>query len=562
MAEGSKGITLHSGERKLEQSTSDYYHVLGKTGNILSVLPDFDTAWKTITEYLGQAIAWERAEVMIFLSELDSFELYALQTTYPSILLNRDTLIPRKGSACGWVYDNRDISVRCNIYHDQQFIEDSSYAKEGLKRLINIPLLVRDSCLGTLNIGTFESDYPKAGDLDFLRQLSFQLAMAIDNVLAHEQISRLRSKRAIETQQIQPNENGRRAPGRMIGSSKALKKVLNLAESVAPTDTTVLLTGETGTGKELLAQYIHDLSSRKTGPFVRVNCAGLPAGLVESELFGHERGAFTGADHRKQGKFELAHKGTLFLDEIGELPPEAQAKLLRVLQDGLVDRVGGKELIPVDVRIIAATNSDLRESINTLRFRPDLYFRLHVFPITLPPLRDRISDIPLLANFFLEYYCSKFQRTCQQIAPESLERLFQYSWPGNIRELQNVIERATILSNREFLHIDDILFSSPQESQPEVSGHNLKDLEKKKILEALEKTDWQIDGNQGAAKLLGLHHSTLRSRLKKLGIQRPRPALKNTEKALTVIPSCLTDWMWNFEPAIPYLDYFFFTLQV
>ncbi len=546
----------------MERSVIDYYTVLGKIGKILCVIPDFDAGWKTITEYFGQAIAWDRAEVMIYLSELDSFELYSLQTTYSKVILSRDSLIPRKGSACGWVFDNGEINVRRDISHHEPFSEDSSYAKEGLKRIINIPLLVRGSCLGTLNIGTFESGDPSANDLDFLRQLSCQLAMAIDNVLAHDQITRLRKKRAVETQQTKPDLKGRRSPGTMIGSSKILMKAINLAESVAPTDTTVLLTGETGTGKELMAQYIHDLSSRRAGPFVRVNCAGFPSGLVESELFGHERGSFTGAEHRKQGKFELAHKGTLFLDEIGELPADAQAKLLRVLQDGLVDRVGGTELIPVDVRIIAATNSDLRESIRTLRFRPDLYFRLHVFPISLPSLRDRMSDIPLLANHFLKYYGSKFQRPCKQIASDSLERLIGYSWPGNIRELQNVIERATILSNSEFLQIDDLLFNSPQPSQQVVSELNLKDLEKIKILEALEKTDWQIDGTQGAAKLLGLNNSTLRSRLKKLGIKRPTPPNKNPNGAYSFIPSCFSEWTLNIESSIPYFDYFFYTFQI
>ena len=546
----------------MERSIRNFYNVLGKINSILNLLPDFDKCWKAITDHLGEAFSWDRAEVMIFLSELDSFQLYAVRTTYSKVILNRDALIPRKGSASGWVFDNRELHIRGDISQRELFIEDSSYAKEGLKRIINIPLLVRDSCLGTLNIGTLEAGTLSEEDLDFFKHFSLQLAMAIDNVLAHDQITQFRSKRALETQTVKPNLKDRTPVGTMVGSSKAIKKVINLAESVASTDSTVLLTGETGTGKELLAQYIHDLSARKTHPFVRVNCAGIPAGLVESELFGHERGAFTGAEHRKPGKFELAHKGTLFLDEIGELPAEAQAKLLRVLQDGLVDRVGGTESIPVNVRIIAATNSNLSEAIHASRFRADLYFRLHVFPISLPPLRDRMSDIPLLALHFMEHYRSKFQRSCQEIDPDSIERLIQYHWPGNIRELQNVIERATILSNSAFLHIDDLVLTLPQHSPREQTGHNLKDLERTKILEALERKDWQIDGNQGAAQLLGLHPSTLRSRLKKLGIRRPNSNHKNPESVLTVAPSWATDWMWNFEPAIPYLDYFFFTLQV
>ena len=505
----------------MKRSVQEYYSVLGKVSKILSVLPAFDTCWKSITSHLNEAIAWDRIDVMIFLSELDSFQMYALETKFSNVVLKRDALFPRKGSASGWVFDNKEIHVRQNIQNHQEFTEDYSYAKEGLKRIINIPLLVRDACLGTLNIGSLETHTLPAEDLDFLKQLSTQLAMAIDNVLINEEITQLRSKLALKTQHVHPKQKKPRSNEAMVGTSKALRHVQNLADAVAPTDSTVLLTGETGTGKELLARHIHDRSPRKTGPFVQVNCAGLPAGLVESELFGHERGAFTGAEQRKPGKFELAHKGTLFLDEIGEMSETAQAKLLRVLQDGLVHRVGGTESIPVDVRIIAATNSDLRESIHAFRFRSDLYYRLHVFPISLPPLRDRMSDIPDLAIHFLNHYCSKFQRPCNQITPESLERLLQYSWPGNIRELQNVIERACILSNSEFLQIDDSLFGPTQQSEVELSGNNLKDLERKKILEALEKMDWQIDGNLGAAKSLGLHPSTLRSRLKKLGIHRP-----------------------------------------
>ena len=514
-------LILNAGVLRFKRSALDYYTVLGKISNILSVLPDFETCWKSITDHLNDAISWERAEVVIFLSELDSFQVYVMESKSSNIVLKQDSLIPHKGSGSGWVCDNRDIHVRKDIQTCQEFFEDYSYHKEGIGRLINIPLLVRDTCLGSLNIGSLESGDPTAEELNFLRHLATQLAMALDNVLAHEQLTRLRRQLTLDSQHLRKISKNTQTSGVMVGRSKALRQVQCLAESVAPTDATVLLTGETGTGKELLARYIHDLSPRKIGKFVRINCAGLPAGLVESELFGHERGSFTGAEQQKPGKFELAHKGTLFLDEIGEMPPEAQAKLLRVLQDGHVDRVGGTESIPVDVRIIAATNSDLTESIGASKFRADLYYRLHVFPISLPPLRDRQGDIPVLARHFMEQYRAKFQRSCEEIDQDSIERLNQYPWPGNIRELQNVIERATILSNTSVLHIDDLLLCSHQESYPKILGHNLKDLERKKTLEVLEQADWQIDGIHGAAKLLGLHPSTLRSRLKKLGIRRP-----------------------------------------
>ena len=507
----------------MERTTGDYYEVLGKLSNILSLLPDFETCWKTISAHLEQAISWERAEVMIFLGELDSFQLYAMETKSSRVALKRDALIPRKGSGSGWVLDNRELHIRKDIQTHQEFIEDYSYAKEGIRRVINIPLLIRDSCLGSFNICSLEVGDPPREEIPFLRQVATQLAMAIDNILAYEQIARLRKQ--LTPQKSKPIQKPKATlPDQiMVGTSTALSKVQTLAQSVAPTNSTVLLTGETGTGKELLARYIHDLSPRKNSKFVRVNCAGLPAGLVESELFGHERGSFTGAEQQKAGKFELAHNGTLFLDEIGEMPAEAQAKLLRVLQDGHVDRVGGTESIPVDVRIIAATNADLSDSIVSSRFRSDLYYRLHVFPISLPPLRDRREDISVLAHHFMEYYASIFQRSCQCIDAHSLERLLEYHWPGNIRELQNVIERATILSNADVLHIDDPLTSVDHTEQREINGHNLKNIEREKILDALDQTAWRIDGNYGAAKLLGLHPSTLRSRLKKLGVGRPSP---------------------------------------
>jgi formate hydrogenlyase transcriptional activator len=295
--------------------------------------------------------------------------------------------------------------------------------------------------------------------------------------------------------------------------------VLDLAQAVAPTTTSVLIMGETGTGKELLARLLHELSPRKFKPFVRVNCAALPSGLVESELFGHEKGAFTGAENGRPGKFELANGGTLFLDEIGEMPIEAQAKLLRVLQDGIVERVGSVEGKDVDVRIIAATNTDLSKAIAEGRFRSDLYYRLHVFPIVVPPLRDRLHDIPLLVRHFMEKNRLQFRRNCQDIDERSMDMLIQYPWPGNVRELKNVIERAMILSHSSVVHVDDSLLRSPDDEEV-MPPTQLKDLERVKIQQALTACDWRIDGPLGAAKHLGLNPSTLRSRLKKLGIKR------------------------------------------
>jgi formate hydrogenlyase transcriptional activator len=307
----------------------------------------------------------------------------------------------------------------------------------------------------------------------------------------------------------------------VVGESPAFRRVLDLARAVAPTATTVLLLGETGTGKEVLAETIHNLSPRNRKPFIRVNCAALPSGLIESELFGHERGAFTGADQRRAGRFELADGGTLFLDEIGEMPMDTQAKLLRVLQDGLVDRVGGTKPLPVDVRVIAATNSDLPAAIQAGTFRQDLFYRLHIFPIALPALRDRREDIPRLSQYFLEQIGDKLKRNHLAFDAQSLSRLMDYHWPGNVRELQNVIERAVILSQSSRIRVDEILLPAKMSAPPPNATLELAHLQRDHIIKVLDQTSWRIYGAHGAAQLLGLNPETLRSRLRKLGIRRP-----------------------------------------
>ena len=499
----------------------NYYQALSKVTKILSLGLDLESCLKAIVTHIDDVVSWDKAEITLFLSELDSFQFYAVEAKFPNPLLRADSLIHRKGSGIGWVYENRVPHIRSHLQQEQAFVEDYSYCKEGLARIVNLPMLIGDKCLGTFNVGSVEAGEPSEEEVVFLTQIAAILGLLVDNELAYDQVDdpvkgfkREASEHTKEVKQMPDSTGG------MVGQSKALKKIQSLGQSVAHTDSTVLITGETGTGKELLARYIHDLSPRRHRSFVAINCAGLPAGLVESELFGHERGAFTGADELKLGRFELANGGTLFLDEIGEMPQSAQAKLLRVLQDGQVDRIGGKESIPVDVRIISATNSDLQGAVADNRFRTDLFYRLHVFPIALPPLRDRPTDIPLLAQYFLERFCAKFNLPCKQIGPDSVERLMQYSWPGNVREVQNVIQRAAILSESSVLHIEDSHFGSQESLASPETGYTLRDMEKQKILEALEQTNWRIDGQHGAAKLVGLNASTFRSRLKKLGIQR------------------------------------------
>jgi formate hydrogenlyase transcriptional activator len=495
------------------------YRALLAVTNVLNSQRDTDSLWHAIAEQIGKVLPWERAGVTLYHPPTDSFRFYAVETSMPNRVLQRDAVIPKAGSAVGWVYDHRAIHVRPDLEKEKVFLEDQYYLQEGLGRMINLPLLVGESCIGTLNIGSVERGEPTPGHLEFLQMIATQIAYAIDHVQAYEQIDRLRHQLARENEYLVEELKLTHNFGAMVGVSPAVRVALAQAEAVGPTATTVLVTGETGTGKELMARAIHELSSRRNKPLVRVNCAALPMGLVESELFGHERGAFTGADQRRLGRFELANGGTLFLDEIGEMPLEVQAKLLRVLEDGMVDRVGGTRSIPVDVRVIAATNIDLVAAVSEGAFRSDLFYRLNVFPIVLPPLRDRREDIPLLVRHFLEGYRRKFKRPVLELSDESLDRLMNYTWPGNVRELQNVIERAVILAQSPIVVVEPqfLMTATPVNH----SSSALTDIERRHITQILESVQWRIHGQRGAAAQLGMNPSTLRSRMKKLGICRP-----------------------------------------
>ncbi len=305
----------------------------------------------------------------------------------------------------------------------------------------------------------------------------------------------------------------------IVGKSSGMRQVFKSVSQVAGTDATVLITGETGTGKELIARAVHNLSDRKNKILATVNCAALPAGLIESELFGHEKGAFTGALTRKIGRFEMAHEGTIFLDEIGDMPFELQAKLLRVLQDGVFERVGG-ESVTVDVRVIAATNRDLQKDADEQRFRPDLFYRLNVFPIKIPPLRDRKEDTRLLAPHFAVNYATKMGKQIDAIPETVIDALMAYSWPGNVRELQNVIERAVIISRGRELELGDWP-PAPSQGGRDPQKLTLEEIERKHILQVLAQTEWQVSGEHGAAAILGMKRTTLESRMKKLAIRRP-----------------------------------------
>ena len=352
-----------------------------------------------------------------------------------------------------------------------------------------------------------------------MQHIGRQVAIATENALAFEEINELRRHMEDEKVYLEEEIRSEYRFDEIVGSGPALRGVLQQIQTAAPTDSSILIQGETGTGKELVARAIHRLSSRANATFVKLNCAAIPAGLIESELLGHEKGAFTGAVGQRIGRFELAHKGTLFLDEIGELPLEMQPKLLRVLQDGQFERLGGTRTIHSDFRLVAATNRDLRDMVAHQQFRADLFYRVNVFPITLPSLRERREDIPTLVRYFVQEFSTRMRKNIESIPAEVMETLVNYSWPGNIRELRNIIERSVILTSGKRLAIpkDDLRESRSPAPSPVIT---MEDAERRHIMDALDASNWVVGGPGGAASMLGLKRSTLQSRMQKLGIMR------------------------------------------
>ena len=358
----------------------------------------------------------------------------------------------------------------------------------------------------------------KALQCGFFRDITEKKETEANLRKALDEVTTFKKKLEIENKFLKKEIKLNSDFGEIIGQSKALKEVLKKVEQVAETDVNVMILGETGTGKELIARALHNLGNRKNGAFVPVNCASLPSGLIESELFGYEKGAFTGANSCKVGRFELADKGTLFLDEITEIPVEVQSKLLRVLQENEFERLGGLKLIKVDTHLITATNKDPFELVEQGFFREDLYYRLNVFPIVVPPLRERKEDIPLLVKFFIEKISLKLGKKIDHVPEKTITQLTNYSWPGNIRELRNIIERAIILSNNNKLVVDECFASLAKKKN---SVTNIFEKEKQHIITILEQTNWKVSGKSGAAELLGLKPTTLEARMKKLSINRP-----------------------------------------
>jgi formate hydrogenlyase transcriptional activator len=392
---------------------------------------------------------------------------------------------------------------------------------EGLKTGCFVPLVSRNRCIGLLGLGRREENAFSQADIGFLTQVATQIAIGVENALEYEQITEARDRLAEQTFYLENEIRLEHNFEEIIGNSQRLKAVLESVRIVAPADSTVLIQGETGTGKEVIARAIHNLSSRKDQAFVKVNCAAIPLGLLESELFGHERGSFTGAIAQRIGRFELAHKGTLFLDEVGDIPLELQPKLLRVLQEQEFERLGSTRTQRVDVRVLAATNTSLTQMVAEKKFRSDLYYRLKVFPIDVPPLRERRDDIPLLVRYFANKFARRMGKQIESIPNETMDALSRYSWPGNIRELQNLMERAALLSSGPSLRVPlaDIL----NDSSPGAAGggNALEQAEREQIIRALCESNWVVGGAQGAATRLGLKRTSLAYKIQKFGISRP-----------------------------------------
>jgi formate hydrogenlyase transcriptional activator len=410
---------------------------------------------------------------------------------------------------------------------------DPLASAEGLKSLYHLPLISRERVLGVLSLASSVENAFAEGDAAFLVQVANQIALAVENAIAYGEIASLKDKLAQEVIYLQDEIRTELKFEEIVGASAALRRVLAEVETVAPTDSTVLIYGETGTGKELIARAIHNLSSRQSSAFVKLNCAAIPTGLLESEMFGHEKGAFTGAIAQRVGRFELANRGTVFLDEIGEIPLELQPKLLRVLQEREFERLGSTRTLRTDARLIAATNRDLTAMVEDQKFRTDLYYRLNVFPVRVPALRERREDIPMLVRHFVQQFSRRMNRSVETIPSETMNTLVRYDWPGNIRELQNVIERAVIVSTGPVLKVslDDLRNRVPSAeassggSESKDAGKMrgvLEDAERKQILAALKQAHWVVAGPKGAAALLDMKRSTLQAHMQRLGIRVSR----------------------------------------
>ena len=497
----------------------DRLRVLLEVNNAVVSRLDLHDLVAAIAASLRRVIHHEYTSLALYEPETNEMRVMALDFPQGKGLIHEEMVVPLDGSIAGKAFRNRQPVVLDRAAMDE-FSSPISYLMrdEGVRSVVSVPLITHNRVLGTISLASLRDTAFQQGDVDLLFQVSGQVAIAVENALAFQEIAKLKNKLAQEKLYLEDEIRSEMNFDEIVGEGSALRAILKQVETVAPTDSTVLITGETGTGKELIARAIHNLSPRRERTFVKVNCAAIPTGLLESELFGHERGAFTGAITQRIGRFELANGGTIFLDEIGDIPLELQPKLLRVLQEQEFERLGGAHTIRVDVRLVAATNRDLGEMVAARTFRNDLFYRLRVFPIQMPPLRERQEDIPALVRYFVEKHARRMNRAVETIPTETLDLLVRYPWPGNIRELENLIERAMIVSPGPVLRVPLSELKPP--SEPLGDSLTLRAAEREHIVKALEATNWVLAGPRGAAARLGMKRTTLQSKMRKLGVSK------------------------------------------
>jgi formate hydrogenlyase transcriptional activator len=517
------------------ERTAQHHRTLLEINNAIITSLTQEALLHALSEALRRVISLDRAAITIYDPRREKFRFLAIEGP-PSDFFRVGLEVGRGESVCCQAFDEQRAIVRYDLQREQRYPVDRLFLAEGVRSDCFVPLMLGGKAIGTLAIGSERPNQFSEMDAEFLREVAKQIALAVANMTSYEEIAALKARLEKENVYLQEEIRTEHNFEEIVGNSPALLTVLRKLEQVAATGSTVLIRGETGTGKELVARAIHGRSPRKHRPLVKVNCSAISAGLVESELFGHMKGAFTGAIERRIGRFELADGGTIFLDEVGELPLETQVKLLRVLQEHEFEPVGSSRSVRVDVRVIAATNRDLEEAVHAGAFRSDLFYRLNVFPLDMPPLRERRSDIPQLAAVFLVHYATQLGKSMEGIAIEVMERLASYPWPGNVRELQNVIERAVILARGPILELEpdlvsmvtpSVLSATPNGASEGVTPTpqsaafaTLAEVEREYILRTLGQTNGIVEGPKGAARLLNLHPNTLRHRMAKLGIRR------------------------------------------
>lgn len=504
-------------EKQLKQERDRTLLLLDVTNALVRNL-ELEELFNTISASLRRIMRHDYA-ALILPDGADTLRLYAVDFPDGSGLVHPDLPFPREGSLAGRALrSGKPLLVsRQDVTQYPAEVTRMLFA-EGLKSICCLPLLNRGRAVGVLTVASRERAF-SIDDTDLLCQVANQVAIAVDNALAFREIAELKEKLAEEKSYLEDEIRTILNFDEIIGESTGLREVLQHVQTVAPTDAAVLILGETGTGKELIARAIHRLSRRSSGSMVKINCSAIPTGLLESELFGHEKGAFTGAISQKTGRLELANKGTIFLDEVGDIPLELQPKLLRVLQESEFERLGSSRTIHVDVRLVAATNRNLAQMVADNQFRSDLYYRLRVFPILVPPLRERQHDIPLLVHHFTQKYARQMGKKIKKVPEQAMAALCKWPWPGNIREMENFIERAVILSPGPVLNVPIKELKDPARHGSEGEG-TLESAERDYIERILRETGAVISGPHGAAAKLGLKRTTLQGKMRKLGISR------------------------------------------